>query len=234
MTAWGPKVQRADFNADEFKIISADLSADESNVNSDWGTILPLRVFGDSVAHLPGQIQPLPVQFKHIDYPQALLVVVEPAGHQVAQHVLTGVTERRMPQIVAEDDGLGQIFVQLKDLGDGSRDLRDLEGMRESRAVVIARGGKEHLGFVLKPSKCLAVHDSITVTLKDRTNRIFSFGTKPSPRLATLGRVGGQVLPFACFQFASNRHGVVGASGGLVSGQPRRATTSSLSLVAKA
>jgi hypothetical protein len=39
---------------------------------------------------------------------------------------------------VPQGDGLGQLFVQLQDLGNGPRDLRDLQGVREARAVVIA------------------------------------------------------------------------------------------------
>jgi len=44
--------------------------------------------------------------------------------------------------VVTKSDGLGQLLMQLQDLGDGARDLRHLERVRQSSAVVIAGGAK--------------------------------------------------------------------------------------------
>ena len=95
---------------------------------------------------------------------------------QYSKYGLAGVPKRCMPQIVAEGNRFGEVLIQMKRLGDGSRDLRDLEGMRESRAVVIARGGKEHLGFVLEAAECGGVDDALAVALIYRPRRAFFLG----------------------------------------------------------
>ena len=107
-------------------------------VGADRDAVLPFRVPGDPVAHFPREVQPLPVVLEDVDDAEALLVVLEPAGHQRLQDAFAGVSERRVPEIVAERDRLGQLFVQPKHLGDAARDLRDLERVRQARAVVIA------------------------------------------------------------------------------------------------
>jgi hypothetical protein len=53
------------------------------------------------------------------------------------------VAERRVTEIVAKGDRLGQFFVQPEDFGDRSRNLRDLEAVREPCAVMIAYGAKK-------------------------------------------------------------------------------------------
>ena len=63
---------------------------------------LPLRVPGDAVAHLPGQVQPLAVALEHVDDPQALLGVARSRRHQLVEHALAPVAERRVPEVVAE------------------------------------------------------------------------------------------------------------------------------------
>ena len=51
---------------------------------------------------------------------------------------------------------------------DGARDLRDLERVRQPRAVVVAGRQHEHLRLVLEPAERLAVHDPVAVALKRR------------------------------------------------------------------
>ena len=58
---------------------------------------------------------------EHVDDPQALLVVVEATGNQIVDNTLPRVPERRVPEIVAERDGLGQLLVQLQHLRDAAR-----------------------------------------------------------------------------------------------------------------
>ena len=102
------------------------------------------------------EVQTLPAVLEHVDDPQALLVVAEAAGHEPVDDPLAGVPERRVPEVVAERDGLGQLLVQPEHLGDAARDLRDLERVRQPRAVVIAGRREEHLGLVLQPPEGLA------------------------------------------------------------------------------
>ena len=143
-----------------------------SGRRADRQAVLALRVARDAVAHFPGEIQPLPAVLEHVDDAQALLVVAEPAGHEPVDHALAGVAERRMAEIVAERDRLGQLLVQAQHLGDAARDLRDLERVRQPRAVVIAGRREEHLRLVLEPPERLRVDDAIAVALEHRPDRI--------------------------------------------------------------
>ena len=150
---------------------------------------LPFRVLGDAVAHFPRQVQPAAVVLEHVDDAQALLVVVEAAGHQRVDDALAGVAERRVPEVVAERDRLGQLLVQAQHLGDRARDLRHLERVRQPRAVVIAGRREEHLRLVLQPAERLAVDDAIAIALERRPDVVFGFRAQPPARVGALGRL---------------------------------------------
>ena len=85
--------------------------------------------------------------------------------------------ERRVAEIVAERDGLGQLLVQVQHLRDRARDLRDLERVRQPRAVVIARRREEHLRLVLEAAERLGVDDAIAIALERRADVVF--GLRP-------------------------------------------------------
>ena len=163
-----------------------------AGIGADRGAALALGVLGDAVAHFPRQVQPAPVVLEHVDDAQALLVVVEPARHQVAQHALAGVAERRVAQVVPERDRFGQLLVQVQHLGDGPRDLRHLERVRQPRAVVIAGRREEDLRLVLQAAERLAVDDPVAVALKRRADVVFRLGTLASARVGGLGRLRAQ------------------------------------------
>ena len=162
-----------------------DLSLDRARavrgIGADGHAVLPFRVPRDAVAHLPRQVQPLPVVLQHVDDAKALLVVLEAAGHERLQHALAGMAERRVAEIVAERDRFGQLLVQPQHLRDAARDLRDLERVGQPRAVVIALGREEHLRLVLQPAERLAVDHAIAVALERRPDRILGLGTQPPP-----------------------------------------------------
>ena len=121
----------------------------------DRGTLFALRVLGDAVAHFPAQVEAGTVLLEHIDNAQALLVVVKPVRDEPFQHALARVPERRVPEVMPEGDGFGQLLVEPEHLRDGARNLRHLERVGQSRAVVIALWREEHLGLVLEPAKGL-------------------------------------------------------------------------------
>jgi hypothetical protein len=76
----------------------------------------------DAVANFPRQIEPHAVVLEDVDDAKALLVVIEPAWHELVDDALTGVAERRVPQVVPEGDRLSQLSFNLV-LGDAARDL---------------------------------------------------------------------------------------------------------------
>ena len=81
-------------------------------IGADRHAALPLRVPRDAVAHFPRQVQPGAIVLEHVDDAEALLVVVEAAGDEIVEDALAGVAERRVPEVVAERDRLGQLFVE--------------------------------------------------------------------------------------------------------------------------
>ena len=126
----------------------------------------------DAVAHRLGQVQALAVALERVDDPQRMLVMLErqaePLGQAAVEHVLADVPERRVAEVVAEPDRLDQVLVQAQRAGHRSRDLRDLERVREARPVMIARRRDEHLRLVLQAPERLAVDDPVAVALKRR------------------------------------------------------------------
>ena len=88
-------------------------------------TIAPSSVAGsarapgvaeDAVADLLGEVEPAAVALERVDDPQRVLPVVEAAAEALAQaaveHVLADVPERRVAEVVAEADRLGQVLVE--------------------------------------------------------------------------------------------------------------------------
>src|SRR3954447_2104953 len=126
----------------------------------------------DAVADFPREIQSLPAVLEHVDDAKALLVVGEASGHERVDHPLTRMTERRMAQVVPKRNRLGELFMQAQDFCDAPRDLRHLERMGQSSAIVIACRRKKALRLVFQPPKGLRVNDAIAVPLKRRSNLI--------------------------------------------------------------
>ena len=173
---------------------------------ADRQAVLALGVAGDAVADLPGQVQALPIALEHVDDAQALLVVVEAGRAQRLEHALAGVAERRVAQIVAEGDRLGQLLVQPQHLGDGAGDLRHLEGVRQARPVVIAGRREEHLRLVLQAAERLGVDDAVAIALERRPDRILGLGPEPALGGGAAGRLRRQDGGFALLEVVANRH----------------------------
>ena len=150
------------------------------------------------------RFRPAPVVLQHVDDAEALLVVVEAAGHQAIDDPLARVPERRVPEIVAERDRLGELLVQPQHLGDRARDLRHLERVREPRAVVIAGRREEDLRLVLEPAEGLAVDDAIAIALKRRPDVVFPFRPQPAARVGALRRLRREEFPLACLELLAN------------------------------
>ncbi len=100
---------------------------------SDWRTRLALRVAGDAVAHLPGEVQAAAVPLQRVDHSKALRRVGEPARHERVERALAPVPERRVPEVVAEADGFGQVFVQV------AAPWRSVRAICETSSVCVSR-----------------------------------------------------------------------------------------------
>ena len=81
---------------------------------------------------------------------------------------------------MGERQSLSQIFVQAHDATNRTCDLRGLQAVRETRAVVIAFVIDKHLGLVFKTAECGAMDDAIAVALKCGSRRAFRLKIEPA------------------------------------------------------
>ena len=139
----------------------------------------------DPLAHGFAQVQRL----EDVDDPQRVLEVPkarvpgEPLAQREVERLLADVPERRMAEVVPQPDGLDEVLVEPQRPRHGPRYLRDLERVRQSRAVVVALGRDEDLGLVLEPAEGLGVHDPVAVALERRPNRRVGLGHRPARRI---------------------------------------------------
>ncbi len=157
-------------------------------------TFIKARVLLQSLAHLVAEVQAGELRVARLDHihdAQALLVVIKAAviAHQFIQRLLAGVAEWRMPEVVRERDGLGEILVQPERARDGARDVCHLEGVREPRAQVIARAVEKNLRLIFQPPERAAVDDARAVALVVRAMRMLRLGIGAPLGVARLLRV---------------------------------------------
>ena len=115
---------------------------------------LPGRVVEDADARLVAEVQAAAVALDAVDDAQALLIVPEAdAGVDRVERALPRVAERRVAEVVPEADGLGEVLVEFERAGDRAREARDLERVRQARAVMVALRAQEHLRLVLQAAE---------------------------------------------------------------------------------
>lgn len=153
-----------------------------------------------AVPHLPGQVQSSPVLFQHFHNAHALLIVGESVLAYLIQYVFAGMAEGRVPQIMAQRNGLCQALIEPQGLGYGAGYLGYLQGMGEPGPVMVPLRRQKHLCLVLQPSKCLGVKDAVPVPLVLRPHIAQLLRLVPSPGPAAKGRIGAHVRFFQCFQ----------------------------------
>ena len=137
----------------------------------------PARVGKDPVPRFASQVEAGKVRigaFECVHDAEGLDVVLEPAvvPHQVVQHLLSRVAEGGVAEVVGQRDRLGEVLVEAERPGDRPRDLRDLEGVREPGAVVVALVVDEDLGLVLEPAEGARMNDPVPVALVRRPERV--------------------------------------------------------------
>ncbi len=121
-------------------------------------------------------------------------------AHQLREHALARVTEWRVAEIVGEDHGFRQFFVEPQCTRDRSRDLRTLQGVGQAVSIVIAFVIDEDLGLVLQSTKRRRVNDAVAVALVGGpVGGLGLFDDAPA-RLGALGRVRREALAFFGFE----------------------------------
>ncbi len=82
------------------------------------------------------------------------------------KRVLPRMAERRVPEVVRETDGLGERLVQPQRARHAARDLRNLQRVRQPRAVQVTLMVDEYLRLVDQASKRRRMHDAIAIALE--------------------------------------------------------------------
>ena len=170
---------------------------------------LPGRVVEDADACLVAEVQAAAVALDAVDDAQALLIVPEAdAGVDRVECALSRVAERRVAEVVPEADGLGEVLIEFERAGDRAREARDLERVRQARAVMVALRAQEHLRLVLQAAERFRVRDAVDVALEARAHLTRRLGRRAAGGLraqqavrADEQRLGG----FAFFSRAGHR-----------------------------
>ena len=109
------------------------------------------------------------------------MFAVEPfALNERSQRILARMSERGVTHIMGQANRLGQVLVEPQRPRHGPAHLRDVNRVSHSGDEVVAVRVEEHLGLVLQPSKCLAVSDSIPISLEDRPELIRLLVDRPA------------------------------------------------------
>ena len=112
-----------------------------------------------------------------------------PVEHLV-EGVLSGVTERGVPDVVTQADGLGQGLVQAERNRHRASDLGDLERVGEPGDEMVVAGVDEHLGLASQPPEGVGVDDAVAVPFECGTERVGLLRTLPALGLGSLGGGG--------------------------------------------
>ena len=180
------------------------------------GGAVVVRVLDDALAHLEGQVETAELgvaKLEVFDDAQRLQVVVEELAvtlHAGIEGALSGVPERRMPDVMHQRQGLDEIDVQVERSGDGAGNLRDLHRVRQAGAKVVGVAAGEDLRLVLQPAESAGVNDAVTVALEGVAIRVRRLGIAASAGVFDANRVGGEhgeSVPKISFEFRtrSNR-----------------------------
>ena len=160
-----------------------------TEVEREREVVRPRRVLEHPLAHVVREVQArlLVALLEAVDDAHGLVVVLEAAGlgvalaQQAVEHVLAGVAERRVPEVVAEGDRLGQVLVEAQRAGDAARDLRHLDRVGQARPEVVALVRDEDLRLVLEPAEGARVDDAVAVARVVRP-RVAGAGGDGAPR----------------------------------------------------
>src|SRR5262249_40862413 len=135
-------------------------------------------------------------------------------------------SERGVPQIVAQPDRLCQHLIEPQGLSNGAADLRDFQNVRQARAVMIAFRCEEDLRLVLQPPERFAVNDAVAVALIRRPQIVFRLRPVAAARLRALRRAGNECVVLDFLQHLPDVHGCTARTRGAAA----FGTTSSVTL----
>ena len=122
--------------------------------------------------------------FERRNDPDRLSVMVEPAigRHQRIERFFAGMAEGRMAEIMRERYRLGQFGVEPERARDRPRHLRNLDGMGEAGAEIVALMLDEDLRLVLEAAEGAGMDDTVPVALEGRAEGALFLGPEAAAR----------------------------------------------------
>ena len=105
----------------------------------------------------------------------------------------------RVAEIVAQPDRLDEVLIESQRSGDRSRNLRNLQRVRESRAVMVTLGRNKDLRLMLKPPERLRMQNTVAVALKTGASSGLDFDNLAAS-IGALRSQGGQPFTLARFE----------------------------------
>src|SRR5271154_204917 len=100
--------------------------------------------------------------------------------------------EGRVTEVVRETDGFGQFFVEFQGSRGGARDLRNLERMRQPRAIQVTFMIYKYLRLVHQAAKRRGMNDAVAIALILRSVRRLRFRMAAASRVLSVGGVGSE------------------------------------------
>jgi hypothetical protein len=152
---------------------------------------------------------------------KSMQIVIEEAAvcaHQFVEFAFTGVTERRVADIVNEREGFGEFGVQAERRGHGAGDLRDFERMRQAIAEMVGVARGEDLRFGFEAAKRAGMNDAVAVSRVVAAVGMRGLRIAAAARLLGVHRPGsksGNSIdgPLRCFQLIRANGNPPGESG---------------------
>jgi hypothetical protein len=114
------------------------------------------------------------------------------APHNRVQRNFAGVSEGRVPDVMRQREGLDQIGIQVETRCDGARDLRNLDGVRQTGAKVVGDTMRENLSLILKPAKGAGVNDAVAIALERGAIGMLGLGVASSARVLNPDGIFGE------------------------------------------
>ena len=117
------------------------------------------------------------------DNAQGVEIVIERkivSRESFVEGAFSGMSERRVADIVDEGQGFDEVFVEVEGAGNGSCDLGDFQGVGETAAEVVREAAGEDLRFAGEATEGTSVQDTVAVALKWTAEGVgwFGMGTK--------------------------------------------------------
>jgi len=178
--------------------------------------LVVVRMLDDAFADFESQIESAEggvAQFEVFDDTERVQVVVEGKSmltHGCVESLFSGVAEGRMADVVDQGQRLDQVAVQSELGGDGTRDLRDFDGVGQAIAKVVGVAAGENLGLRFQASEGPSMDDTVAVALKIVAVGMGEFGMAASAGIFNVDGVVGELgvssqLPAPSCQFTALR-----------------------------